>query len=58
MLWAPTADAVKVNIYDNGLDSLPIRSVDMLKKNGGQWIVTVHEDLHDLIERAKLTKNS
>ena len=46
MLWAPTADAVKVNIYDNGLDSLPIRSVDMLKKNGGQWIVTVHEDLH------------
>lgn len=46
MLWAPTADAVKVNIYDNGLDSLPIRSVDMLKKDGGQWIVTVHEDLH------------
>lgn len=46
MLWAPTADAVKVNIYDNGLDSLPIRSVDMLKKYGGQWIVTVHEDLH------------
>lgn len=46
MLWAPTADAVKVNIYDNGLDSLPIKSVDMLKKDGGQWIVTVHEDLH------------
>ena len=46
MLWAPTANAVKVNIYDNGLDSLPIKSVDMLKKDGGQWIVTVHEDLH------------
>ena len=46
MLWAPTADSVKVYIYDDGLDSLPLKSVDMRKKDGGQWIVTVNEDLH------------
>lgn len=46
MLWAPTADSVKVYIYDDGLDSLPQKSVDMRKKDGGQWIVTVNEDLH------------
>lgn len=46
MLWAPTADAVKVNIYDEGLDGAPVESKDMQKGKEGQWTLVVNEDLH------------
>lgn len=46
MLWAPTADAVKVNIYDEGLDGVPVESKDMQKGKEGQWTLAVNEDLH------------
>lgn len=46
MLWAPTADAVKVNIYDEVLDGAPVESKDMQKGKEGQWTLVVNEDLH------------
>ena len=45
MLWAPTADAVKVDIYDDGLDGSPVSSVDMRNGDNGQWTASVNEDL-------------
>lgn len=45
MLWAPTADAVKVNIYNEGIGGEMLKSVDMEKVDNGQWIAKVDEDL-------------
>ena len=45
MLWTPTADAVKVNIYNDGIEGEPLRSLDMKKAENGQWAVSIEEDL-------------
>ena len=48
-VWAPTADAVSVNLYANGgetgMDSL-IRSVSMTADRNGTWVATVEGDLN------------
>ena len=46
MLWAPTAGAVKVNIFDEGMGGEPISSMDMKRGDNGQWTLAVNEDLH------------
>lgn len=46
MLWAPTADAVKVNLFDEGIGGEPSGSLDMKKGENGQWTLAVNEDLH------------
>ena len=45
MLWAPTADAVKVNLFDEGIGGEPSGSLDMKKSENGQWTLAVNEDL-------------
>lgn len=45
MLWAPTADAVKVNIYNEGSGTPAVKSVDMKKAENGQWTAQINEDL-------------
>ena len=47
MLWAPTADAVKVNIYNDGVDSEPINSINLSEGDNGQWTAEIMEDLKD-----------
>ena len=47
MLWAPTADAVKVNIYNEGVDSEPINSINLSEGDNGQWTAEIMEDLKD-----------
>ena len=46
MLWAPTADAVKVSIFNEGVDSEPINSINLSKGENGQWTAEVSEDLN------------
>ena len=46
MLWAPTAEAVKVNIFDEGLDSKAVNSVKMRRGDNGQWTAEIDEDLN------------
>ena len=46
MLWAPTAEAVKVNIFDEGLDSKAVNSVKMRRGDNGQWMAEIDEDLN------------
>lgn len=46
MLWAPTAEAVKVNIFNEGIDSQAINSVEMNRDDNGQWTAEVDEDLN------------
>lgn len=46
MLWAPTAEAVKVNIFDEGLDSKVVNSVKMRRGDNGQWMAEIDEDLN------------
>ena len=45
MLWAPTADAVKVNIFDEGMGGEPVSSMEMKRGDNGQWSLAVNEDL-------------
>ena len=45
MLWAPTADAVKVNIFDEGMGGEPVSSMEMKRGGNGQWTLAVNEDL-------------
>lgn len=46
MLWAPTAEAVKVNIFNEGIDGQAINSVEMNRDDNGQWTAEVDEDLN------------
>ena len=46
MLWAPTAEAVRINIFDEGIDSQAVRTVTMLRGENGQWSANVNEDLN------------
>lgn len=46
MLWAPTAEAVRVNIFDEGIGSQAVNSVKMSRGDNGQWTTEVDEDLN------------
>lgn len=46
MLWAPTAEAVRVNIFDEGIGSQAVNSVKMSRGDNGQWTAEVNEDLN------------
>lgn len=46
MLWAPTADAVKVKIYGEGSDSEAIDSVCMKKADDGRWTAQIEKELN------------
>ena len=48
MLWAPTAEAVKVNIFNEGIDSQAISSVEMNRDDNGQWSAEIDEDLNGM----------
>ena len=45
-LWAPTAAAVSVNLYDAGNDGNKLDTIEMTKDVNGTWIVTVEGDLN------------
>ena len=42
-LWAPKAEAVKVNIYDTDRNTPAVASYQMKKSDNGTWRVTVPE---------------
>lgn len=46
MLWAPTAQQVKVNLYDEGSDSPVIDSYNMSRMHGGLWRVALAGQLY------------
>lgn len=46
MVWAPTAEAVKVNLFDEDIDSDVVSSVDMKKADNGKWEAEIKEDLN------------
>ena len=43
-VWAPTADAVKLQLYADGLDGEALRVVNMKKAEKGTWVATVKGD--------------
>ncbi|MBR7129021.1 MAG: type I pullulanase, partial [Tidjanibacter sp.] len=43
-LWAPSADSVRLNIYDQGADSPAIESVQMERGPKGTWKATLKGD--------------
>lgn len=46
-LWSPTAEAVRVNLYDKGKGGRASRTLDVEKMSAdGTWNLTVHEDLN------------
>ena len=46
MLWAPTADSVKVNLYDEGLSSSAIYTAEMKAEGKGKWSLEIEKDLN------------
>lgn len=41
-LWAPEAEAVRVNIYEEGKDGSPLQTVELRKENvGGMWVTDI-----------------
>jgi pullulanase len=45
-LWAPTATAIKLNLYSEGLGENLIKTIDMTADVKGTWITSVNEDLN------------
>ena len=44
-VWAPTAEAARVKLYDSASDTLAFATVDMKFRKGGLWKAVVKEDL-------------
>lgn len=44
-VWAPTAQAASLRIYDSALDESPVKTVEMKLGKDGLWKATVKEDL-------------
>jgi len=44
-IWAPTANAAKLNLYKSDLGGTAIRSINMNKGENGIWQITVAENL-------------
>lgn len=45
-VWAPTADAVTLNLYSRGLGGDPAERIEMERGARGTWAVTLRGDLH------------
>lgn len=45
-LWAPTAQAVVLNLYPDGDDSRPLRSLPMERQDRGVWALALPGNLH------------
>lgn len=45
MLWAPSAQAVRLHLYDQGTGSAPLQTIDMARADSGQWKLSVPQDL-------------
>ena len=46
MVWAPTADSVRLSLYDEGINSPAIRTAAMEEGKNGQWTLQIAEDLN------------
>ena len=44
-IWSPAAEAVKVNLYANGVDGDPVEIYNMSRMNDGVWLRKVEGDL-------------
>ena len=44
-VWAPTAEAARVKLYDSASDTIAFATVDMKLRKGGLWKAVVKEDL-------------
>jgi len=44
-LWAPTADQVKLLLYDNGSEGAAYQVIDMDESEQGTWVKKIKEDL-------------
>ncbi len=47
-LWAPTAAAVRLNLYEAGEGGSPVRQIALKQADAGTWRATVSEDLKGL----------
>lgn len=45
MLWSPTADEVRVMLYDEGIGGHPLETIKMKPGEDGTWLVKVDRDL-------------
>ena len=45
-VYAPSSQAVQLNLYDDALKGEAYRRVDMKQSDGGTWMVSVKEDLN------------
>ncbi|EJX05821.1 pullulanase, type I [gut metagenome] len=45
MLWAPTADAVRINLYDQGLKGEVVNMLEMNRAEDGRWVAQMRGDL-------------
>lgn len=46
MLWAPTADEVKIKMFNQGIEGEAVDSVDMKRGEDGRWTAQVKGDLN------------
>jgi pullulanase len=44
VLWSPTAGQVRLNLFEDGLEGLPVNTYD-LKRKGDRWSIRVNGDL-------------
>ena len=54
-LWAPTAEAVKLHLYDNGTDGLPVEICTMKSGARGLWSYDTHRNLDGTYYRYEVT---
>ncbi len=45
-VWAPTAEKIELNIYDNGNGGAPTQTVEMTADVKGTWVATITGDLN------------
>lgn len=45
-VWAPTAEKIELNIYDNGTDGKPVQTVAMTADVKGTWVAKISGDLN------------
>ena len=46
MLWAPTAEAVRVQLYAEGIGGEPVGTVDMKRRKNGCWKASTKQERH------------
>ena len=45
-LWSPEAEAAKVSVYSYGLNTPAVRTIDMVRSDGGTWVASLPEKLY------------